>query len=325
MFAAPAGNTHGATFYGAAAVSEALGGSWWLPEGCGKCYKLEGQSNIPGHDTSTITTVVVKATNFCPPANPACSNGAIHFDLAAPGFDFAGNSISNTCEDREPDEKAGFAACGGWMIDSQDPNEGCDCNTFNNAVLRDGCENFKSLQWNNPSVQYEEVDCPLELAQLPCWEENGNTYPWPDVPALCADPLVNSNPVPSPPATPAAPTNPPTPNPTNPPVNPAPTNQPTKKPTPAPQTPNPTNPPVSPTPASSDACCSIDFKTCGGGCDSVGECASCGERVWLPTGDLTSSCIPRWTGGCNSDSDCCQGLYCDTVSNQYWLSCQLQV
>ena len=75
---------------------------------------------------------------------------------------------------------------------------------------------------------------------------------------------------------------------------------------------------------SDDACCSIDFKTCGGGCDDQSICGQdingCLDRIYLPNGDLTG-CIPRWTGGCEQNSDCCPGLYCDT-SNPFWQSCQ---
>lgn len=67
MFAAPAGNPHDAAFYGAAAVSRFL---WdgntnsgdWLGEGCGKCWKVTGSSNV-GSVLGRSTTVVLKGTN----------------------------------------------------------------------------------------------------------------------------------------------------------------------------------------------------------------------------------------------------------------------
>ena len=71
---------------------------------------MTGQSNIVGHDTSSVTTLILKGTNFCPPANPACSGGKAHFDIAAPGFDFAVASLSNSCSEREPSELSGFGA-----------------------------------------------------------------------------------------------------------------------------------------------------------------------------------------------------------------------
>ena len=45
--------------------------------------------------------------------------------------------------------------------------------------MRNGCKNFRSLNWDNPDVDYEELDsCPSELLDSPpCWEANGNTYP----------------------------------------------------------------------------------------------------------------------------------------------------
>lgn len=65
------------------------------------------------------------------------------------------------------------------MIRSQDPNENCDCEVFPDDTLKNGCNNFRALNWNNPSVQYEELeDCPAELkASPPCWEANGETWP----------------------------------------------------------------------------------------------------------------------------------------------------
>jgi hypothetical protein len=87
MFNAPAGNQYGAKFYGSAAISNALGGADWLGSGCGKCFKVSAQGS----------TVVLKGTNYCPPDNPSC-NGQAHFDIAAPGYDYPGASISNTCK-----------------------------------------------------------------------------------------------------------------------------------------------------------------------------------------------------------------------------------
>lgn len=313
LFAAPSGNPYGASFYGSAAISEALGGGNWLAEGCGKCWRVTGQSNIAGY-TSSVTTLVLKGTNFCPPANAACSGGKAHFDIAAPGFDFAGASLSNSCTTREPSELSGFQSCGNWMISSQDPNQNCDCNDFSNSVLRDGCENFKSLYWDNPTVEYVEISCPPELQQLPCWEENGNGYPFPDAPPLCLDPLAYSTPTQRTPT--SQPPSPTTNSPVQPPTGPAPTNAPVVLPTidaPAPT-------------SSNSGCCSQNFRTCteGSWCNDIGRCGtdgSCLDYIWLPNGDL-SNCIGRWAGGCNSDSDCCNGLSCNT-ENAYWKYCQL--
>lgn len=183
LFEAPFGNEFGARFYGAAAVSNVLGGGEWMSEGCGVCWKLTGTSNIAG-TPNTTTTIVLKSTNYCTPGNPYC-DGKPHFDIAAPGFDFTASSLSNTCEQAEPDEIAGFGACQFWMID----NSTCDCSLFNSSVLRAGCENFLELQWNNPMVDYEEVPCPEDLTRLPCWEANGEVWPE-EIPALCEDPYA---------------------------------------------------------------------------------------------------------------------------------------
>ena len=72
MFAAPAGNPFGASFYGSAAISEALGGGNWMSEGCGTCWKVTGTSNA-GSVSRVETTLVLKGTNFCPPGNAPVS------------------------------------------------------------------------------------------------------------------------------------------------------------------------------------------------------------------------------------------------------------
>ena len=186
MFAAPEGNEHGAKFYGSAAISQQLGGGNWLASGCGTCFKVTGTANISG--ISGTSTVVLKGTNYCPPSNSVC-NGQAHFDIAAPGFDYPGASQSNTCDATESDQALhNPQTCGYWMIHSQDPSENCNCSAFNDPVLANGCDNFKSLGWNNPTVDYEVVTCPTELAETPpCWEDNGETWPS-TAPALCAAP-----------------------------------------------------------------------------------------------------------------------------------------
>jgi hypothetical protein len=71
------------------------------------------------------------------------------------------------------------------MIGSQDPSANCDCSKFNDPVLRSGCQNFFSLQWDNPTVEYEEVSCPPEMSGDHCG------YPYPDeqnMPDSCAGP-----------------------------------------------------------------------------------------------------------------------------------------
>ena len=186
MFAAPAGNEHGAKFYGGAAISQQLGGGDWLAEGCGRCFKVTGAANVAGYSGSS--TVVLKGTNYCPPSNSVCA-GQAHFDIAAPGFDYPNASQSNTCDAVESDGALHSPqVCGYWMIHSQDPSENCDCSAFSDPILTAGCENFKSLGWNNPDVDYEVVECPTELKEAPpCWEDNGETWPS-SAPALCAAP-----------------------------------------------------------------------------------------------------------------------------------------
>ena len=94
MFRAPVQNSFGATFYGTAAVSAALGGATWNGPGCGKCWRVQAQSNIGGKTQSS--TLVLKATNYCGPDNKQCESGA-HFKIAAVGFDDVEASQWNNC------------------------------------------------------------------------------------------------------------------------------------------------------------------------------------------------------------------------------------
>jgi len=236
MFAAPTDNEHGATYYGAAAISRFL---WdgntnsgdWLGEGCGKCWKVTGSSNV-GNNQGVSTTLVLKGTNICPTG--ICNeNGKAHFDIAAPGFDVLEYSWSNTCKELEADELEGFESCGRWMIDNQVPSDNCDCSKFHSPVLQAGCENFYALQWDNPAVTYEEVNCPPEIDSLPCFGDHGSGYPQDGIPETCMDPHGDPNgmlpfpgaspitPPPTPTSTPPPPTTPTTPT-TTPPA-PAPT------------------------------------------------------------------------------------------------------
>ena len=241
LFRAPDDNEYGAKFYGTAAISAALGGDWWMFPKCGRCFKVTGQ----GWDGES-TTLVLRAANFCPPGNAPCENGNAHFDIAAPGFDYDGASLSNTCSRLESAEADGFGSCGRWMIDSPDPAQNCDCDLFNNDVLKAGCNNFRSLKWNNPEVVYEELEsCPDEMV-TEC------SYPYPPkqtMPETCASPGPTAARTPSPTPSPTpTPTTAPTPSPAPEPTTLAPTRVPTPVPTDA--TPSPTaSPTTAPTPS----------------------------------------------------------------------------
>jgi len=153
MFDAPQGNPFGAKFYGTAAISQDLGGGDWLFPACGKCWKLTGQANIDDHNE--VTSIVLKATDYCPPANEVCANGRHHFDISAPGFDWAGASLHNRCESNQHEQALKHPqTCGYWMINSQNPEENCSCNDLVDPILRDGCNNFRGLYWDNPEVTY---------------------------------------------------------------------------------------------------------------------------------------------------------------------------
>jgi len=186
MFLAPENNPYKADFYGTAAISAALGGGNWLAKGCGKCFKLTGRANIDNFTQES--SIVLRAANYCPPSNSVCANGRVHFDIAAPGFDYAGASNHNRCDSNQNERALKHPqTCGYWMINSQDPNENCNCEEIFDSVLKKGCQNFRSLNWNNPDVSYQEVICPSELGRVPCWSENGNSWPK-NPPQYCANP-----------------------------------------------------------------------------------------------------------------------------------------
>ena len=88
-----------------------------MAEGCGKCWKVTANSNMAGRNNAT--TLVLKATNYCPPENPTCNNQA-HFDIAAPGFDYPAASWHSTCDSNMPGEPALHTpqTCAYWMIHS---------------------------------------------------------------------------------------------------------------------------------------------------------------------------------------------------------------
>jgi len=209
LFRAPENNPHGASFYGAAAISRSLGGGDWMAPGCSQCWKVVGTSNADGFEGVT-TTLVLKGTNFCPDDNPLCAAGP-HFDIAAPGFDVIQFSLAHECPYLFPDED--FTACSTWLISSSDPAANCDCSKLSNPILRAGCENFFSLKWDNPVVEYTSVACPQELSRLLCG------YPYPDesvnMPETCATNAFDAPAGTSPPTThPEGPTPSGTPSPT---------------------------------------------------------------------------------------------------------------
>lgn len=114
-----------------------------------------------------------------------------------------------------------------------------NCCSF--PVVVQGCENFFSLKWNNPTVTYEEVTCPQELASLHC------AHPYAleaTMPATCANNVVTSGtpkPTPKPTLKPTLTptlklTSKPTSKPTSTGGTRKPTPKPTRKPTPMPTT-----------------------------------------------------------------------------------------
>ena len=215
-------------------------------------------------------------------------------------------------------------SCGMWMI-SNAGTAACDCGLFKNPVLRAGCENFLSLGWNNPPVEYEEVDCPLELAQLPCWDDNGGGWPV-SSPDLCSDPYALWTP-PTGPQT-APPTGTPQAEPTNPPTEPpiaVPTESPQTESTNAPMSAPTFSPTESPNPPTGNDsfCCSWDGLNCPMSsefCDkSQGNCEGNCSGKWIdPTAPRTCR-IPKY-GECTHDTTGCCNSTCQ--GNIYYKQCK---
>merc|ERR1711982_9258 len=62
-------------------------------------------------------------------------------------------------------------------------------------------------------------------------------------------------------------------------------------------------------------CCSRDLGTCthldNSFCNANKEnCEGPCGKVWLPSGDLSDTCLPLWEKGCVTDSDCCLWGHC---------------
>jgi hypothetical protein len=174
------GCANGATIFGTAAASDSiLQGN----AACEKCYVLQ-KSGTP--------SVIVKVNNWCPcQYNPSCCSD--HFDIAVPGFDWAAGSVSNVCQQSDPtiNYAGGHQQCQNWYLGGPP----CDCSSVStDPVLQKGCSLFMSLQWDNPSVQYQEVTCPT-ASQL------GGTVSPP--------PSTTPPPPPPPPSTPPPPPPPP--------------------------------------------------------------------------------------------------------------------
>lgn len=335
MFDAPPGNVYGAKYYGAAAISASLGGGNWMAEGCGKCWKVTGTSNIQAY-SGIETTLVLKGTNFCPDGNPLCGAGP-HFDIAAPGFDVLAYSFAHTCPEREPEEAAGFAACGTWLIDNPDPDVNCDCSLFKSPVLRKGCEIFYSLKWDNPVVTYEEVDCPQELSDLHCsypyaFEDNSipetcsnNDFSSPSSTTTSTSTTTSSTTSSS--STTTATAQPPATTTTTTTTTSTTTQAVTTQPPPTTTTSTSTtttSTTSSSSPNQSSYCCSWNYSSCGDSewCNaSESNCEVCGGRLWMQP---NANCIPL-DGACTSNKHgCCNPL--GNVScngNRWYRQCQL--
>jgi len=146
MRAAPrAINYMGAKIWTTSAAGDPL---WASGAGCGKCYLLTASNGVK---------MVTEVNNQCPGnSNPTCKSA--HFDISAPGYDYAGASVSNCCGDGKGCDTRIYGShhCSGIPIAS------CDCNAVSSDQrARDGCNVFKNSGWgDNPQVSYKQVSCP---------------------------------------------------------------------------------------------------------------------------------------------------------------------
>lgn len=215
-----------------------------------------------------------------------------------------------------------------WLISDPNPDVNCDCSLFVDPILRNGCENFYSLKWDNPKVTYEEVDCPPELAELHCGYPYATELNMPDTCAF--NDFAPSPPSPTPPSTTEATASTTTKSTLRTTTTTATTSSITTTPTTTKTT--ATDPPAttdaSTTAAttsnpSSDACCSWDYASCGDSqwCnDSKTNCEGpCGGDWVVPP----SSCIPLNTVCTNDVDSCCNPLgNVACVGNQWYAQCQ---
>ena len=154
------------------------------------------------------------------------------------------------------------------------PGNSCNCDAIDHPTLRQGCKNFLSLGWNNPTVEYEEVTCPDELDTSPPCRSDGT---WPEEPSEFCDGIgIDDD------------------------DDTVPTSSPTESTlSPTESTSSPTNVP--------DGCFSNNYKTCLP--DSFTSDDTC-NVIWLPTG-AQKNCLALWsecTGG--SDDSCCGPAKC---------------
>ena len=96
--------------------------------GCGKCVLVRNPTAA-----NNLTAVVMKKSR-CPPETNMCDGGAIHMDIAVPGFEFISESTANICGDKarletwlSESESGSCSASGGGGGDASDGGSSCDC------------------------------------------------------------------------------------------------------------------------------------------------------------------------------------------------------
>jgi len=118
---------------------------------CEHCYELSHNG----------ARVVVKVDNWCPcNSNPSCCSD--HFDIAVPGTDYGPSSASNVCVQHDPsmDYSTGHQRCSHWPWEVQYT---CCYAVSSDPQLNEACLLFThELNWDNPTVNYQEVGCPYE-------------------------------------------------------------------------------------------------------------------------------------------------------------------
>eukprot|EP00418_Pyrodinium_bahamense_P067041 CAMPEP_0179100626 /NCGR_PEP_ID=MMETSP0796-20121207/46485_1 /TAXON_ID=73915 /ORGANISM="Pyrodinium bahamense, Strain pbaha01" /LENGTH=368 /DNA_ID=CAMNT_0020798459 /DNA_START=49 /DNA_END=1151 /DNA_ORIENTATION=- len=132
--------------------------------GCGQCIIVRN----PWAKNPNWTAIVMKK-NRCPPESHGCH--LAHMDIAVPGFDHLGVSLSNVCGDRRQRAET-FLTKEQSGICGQSQAHACDCSgipgdTPERKMLRKGCELFRAWGWThgNPLLNYQPVECPPGLVE----------------------------------------------------------------------------------------------------------------------------------------------------------------
>jgi len=133
--------------------------------GCGKCLLVQDPDAVQAN-----WTAVVMKKSRCPPETNGCEWPNVHMDLAVPGFDVLGYSLSNVCSEKRGTvftSKSESEALGLWYE--------CEDCALSDSSVRSRCEFlppeyikpcqlFADWGWrsrrSSHNVRYKSVECP---------------------------------------------------------------------------------------------------------------------------------------------------------------------